>query len=442
MSRDDVTPRSDRLARWLAAFWRALPWLVPLAIILAVLAASLFPLPAVRDAVSFEVIDEAVFRKPAAYILLSPLSELLDVVTLLSARQHVALLLTLAVTYVLWWWWRGGFVPHTVPATRKTVRVVARLGLALLVPLTLYLAAILLPRPMASLDPGPDLLAVDFHSHTSFSHDGRPDWTPEDNRNWHRDAGYGAAFVTDHRTFDGARAAWPNNPTYAGGGTSLLPAVEVVWHGEHVNVLDADRMYRGILTPTLADVDEEALTLASAVPGNEPVLIHTLPGNLDSVRAARGTATAGVRAIEIVDGSPRGLGQTRRERARIIAIADSLNLALVSGSDHHGWGHTAAGWTLMYLKNWRAVRPVAVTSAIAFNIRRGGRGATRVAERYVANTDRWERLPFTVPVVLWQLLRTLTSDERVVWIAWTIAIALLAEWLRLRRARVAGVIDA
>ena len=426
------------MARWQAAFWRALPWLAPLAIILAVLLAALFPLPAVRDAVTFEVIDEAVFHKSAAYILLSPLSELLDLVTLLSARQHVALLLTLVVKYVLWWWWRGGFLPASVPATRKPIRVLARIGLALLVPLSLYLAATLLPRPMASLDTGPELIAVDFHSHTSASHDGRPDWSAEDNRNWHRNAGYDAAFISDHRTFDGARAAWPNNPPFAGDGTSLLPAIEVVWRGEHVNVLDADRMYRGILTPTLADIDEEAVKLASAVPGNEPVIIETIPGNLDSVIVANGTGTAGIRAIELIDGSPRGLGQGRRERARIIALADKDNLALVSGSDHHGWGHTASGWTLMYLKNWRAVRPTAIAGAIALNIRRGGRKSTRVAERYVANTDGWGRLPFTVAIVLWQMLRTLTTDERVIWIAWTIALALLVEWMRRRRAGIAG----
>jgi hypothetical protein len=66
-----------------------------------------------------------------------------------------------------------------------------------------------------------------------------------------------------------------------------------VWQGEHVNILDADRMYRGILDAPLRDVDTEALRLASLVPGNEPVLIETIPGNLSKVVSAKGRGTAG-----------------------------------------------------------------------------------------------------------------------------------------------------
>ena len=99
-------------------------------------------------------------------------------------------------------------------------------------------------------------------------------------RAWHRDAGFNVAYITDHRTFEGARDGWSNNPVHAGDGTVLLPGIEVVWRGEHVNVLDADRMYRGLFDDLLRDIDDKALTIASALPGAEPVLVETVPGDL------------------------------------------------------------------------------------------------------------------------------------------------------------------
>jgi predicted metal-dependent phosphoesterase TrpH len=415
----------------LSSFW----WL--LAVAGLVLASAPFALSPVRDAVTGGAVPEVSLRRSPAYVLLAPLSDVLDVLTLLSVRQHVAVLLTLVVLFAIWWWWRGRIMPATVTTRgRRIARIVARIGVPLVALLGVYAAGVLLPRPMAALDVSlADVLTVDFHSHTRYSHDGRPDWTPEDNRAWHRDAGFGAAYITDHRTFEGARDAWANNPPIAAEGVELLPGIEVVWKGEHVNVLDADRAVRGLLDPTQRDIDEEALRMASLVRGAEPVLVETIPGDLSKIIPAAGPGTPGIRAIEVVDGAPRGLGQSRRERARIIHLADSLNLALVAGSDHHGWGHTAAGWTLMYVPGWRGASPENLAKAITTLIRAGGKRSTKVVERYVAYTETGLALPLTAPVVVWGMMRTLSTDERVVWIAWALAIFLLMRIRLVRDAR-------
>ena len=372
----------------------------------------------VRDAVTLGRVNEVTLRLPAGYLLLAPLSNVLDTLTLMSVRQHIAVVLTVIVVYAVWWWGAGRRgLAQALPA-RRALRELARIGVGLVILLALYAAAAVLPRPMARLDASSDVMAVDFHAHTKYSHDGRPDWTPEAVRQWHRDAGFDVAFITDHRTFEGARDAWANNPPAAGLGTVLLPAIEVVWKGEHVNVLDADRMYRGMLNATLRDIDDKSLAMVSLVPGAEPVLIETLPGDLSKVQAASGKGTAGVRAIEIVDGAPRGLGQTRAERERIIHLADSTNIALVAGSDNHGWGRTAAGWTLMFIPAWRSASSDALSKSIANVLRQGGRASTRVVVRYIANTESGIALPFTAPLVGWGMLRALSTDERVVWLAW------------------------
>jgi len=208
-----------------------------------------------------------------------------------------------------------------------------------------------------------------------------------------------------------------------------------VWKGEHVVVLDADRKYRGILTETLRDIDEPSLAMASSIPGNEPLLIETFPGKIQQMIPAAGPGTAGVRAIELVDGAPKGLGQTRRERATIVHYADSLNLALVAGSNHHGWGHTATGWTLLYVPGWRNATPDELGDAIVNILRRGGVNSTRVVERYVADTESGVKLVLTAPLITWGMLRTLSPDERASWVAWAVALTLVARLLAYRRPR-------
>jgi hypothetical protein len=407
-------------------------------ITLLMLASAPFAIAPIRDAATLTTLPEATLRRPLGYVLMAPVSDVLDLLALLSLRQHVALLLTLLIGYVIWFAWRGRVTPVTVAPGRRAIRIAARIGLALLAVIAVYAAGVFLPRPMAALDTAPNVVAVDFHAHTKYSHDGRPDWTPEDVRAWHRDAGFEVAYVTDHRTFEGARDAWANNPTFAGQGTTLLPGIEVVWKGEHVVVLDADRKYRGILTETLRDIDEPSLTMASSIPGNEPLLIETFPGNIRQMIPAKGNGTAGVRAIELVDGAPKGLGQTRRERATIVHYADSLNLALVAGSNHHGWGHTASGWTLMYLPGWRNATPDEIGDAIVTILRRGGINSTRVVERYVADTESGAKLVLSAPLVAWGMLRTLSPDERAVWVAWAVALTLVARLLAYRRPQAGG----
>jgi hypothetical protein len=181
--------------------------------------------------------------------------------------------------------------------------------------------------------------------------------------------------------------------------------------------------------------------LASLIRNHEPVVIETFPGHLDKVIAASGPGRAGVRAIELVDGSPRGLDDTRILRSRIVHVADSLNLAMVAGSDNHGWGRAAPAWTLLIVPGWRGMGSDSLSSAIERSLRQG-KEATRVVERPVAGElNGVNALEMTVmlPLVVWRMLTTMSVDERVMWIVWVWALALAwgatSTWLRRRRLR-------
>jgi hypothetical protein len=415
---------------------------------LLVLISAAFAEEPVRDAISLGSIPEAHLDRSTGYLSIAPLSDLLDTLTLLGARQHIVVLVSLVVLYVAVRLGRHARRSRATvdPTTRRGrfIREAAIAGLSLLALLLVYAAAAVLPRPMAALvaEPSDVILVADFHAHTQYSHDGRPGWGPEDVRAWHRAAGFDAVYISDHRTVQGAELGIADNPRAAGQGEMILQALEVGWRGEHVNLLGANRVYKGLTTPDLRDVDEQALTLASLLPGREPLVVETFPGHLDKIPLPKGPQTPGVRAIELVDGSPRGLDETRILRSRILHLADSLNLATVAGSDNHGWGRAAPAWTLVIVPGWRGMN----TDSLSYSLERAlrvGREGTRVVERRIPgelNGGNALELTLTLPIVVWSMFTTLSVDERVVWLLWTWALVaawrLTSAW-RHRRQRVA-----
>ena len=426
-SRANREEHQPRPAARPVAWYTRVAWF-PVGVTLIVMLTALFAVEPVRDAVTGGSVGEARLGISAGYTALAPLSAVLDTITLLTVAQHIALLLWIILVYVGW------RVRPRRPTTPLREAGYAALFLGCI--LVTYAAAALLPRPMAALATSDDtVLSIDFHAHSKYSHDGRPGWTEDDVRNWHRASGYDAAYVTDHATFEGAERGIAANPGQAGEGTMLLQGLEAFFRGEHVNILGAGRRYKGLTTPDLKDVDEQSLAIAGIIPATTPVIIETIPGNLAKIPVQTTQGTPGVIAIEIVDGSPRGLSQTRRERARIVRMADSLNLALVVGSDNHGWGRAAPGWTLMRIPGWRGMTTDSLSRRIEEVLRVGRREATRNIERRIAGGASPIALAFAAPAIVLRMLTTLSPDERVMWIVWVWAIALAPRVWRLMRSR-------
>jgi hypothetical protein len=436
-----------------APLYRRLPWLA-IGTTLVVLLAAWFAEAPIRDAVTLGPITEAHLELSVGYLAIAPFSDVLDTLSLLGVRQHIAVVISAIVIYILVRIWRnrrergetGEISAPGVEQARRLPRAGRESGysaLFLLAIVATYAVVAVMPRPMAAL--GSELsdviLSADFHSHTRYSHDGRPGWDPADVRAWHRAAGFDVAFISDHRTVQGAELGIADNPPEAGQGTTLLQALEVVWRGERVNILGAGRTYKGLTTPDLRDVDEQAIALASLLPAREPMVIETLPGNLSKIPFPHGPRTPGVRAIELVDGSPRGLDQTRILRSRIVHLADSLNLALVAGTDNHGWGRAVPGWTLLAIPGWRGMG----SDSLAFAIERAlrvGRTATKIVERRIAgelNGGNALELTLSLPIVVWRMFTTLSFDERVMWIIWVwafyVVTRLTVSWRRRRQLR-------
>jgi len=402
---------------------------MPLLLSVAVVLSSGFAVQPVWDAATHADVTEAYLTRPFGYVAMAPLSNVLDLLTLLSARQHIALLVSLIVLFTIWRVVRGRLHPTTI---RQHALACAIFVLAIILS---YGAVAMLPRPMAALvSDNASIVRIGFHTHTGASHDGRGGWSAESVREWHRDAGYDVVYVTDHATVSAAEQGMARNPRPAGNGVTVLQGIEVTWTGEHVAILGAERAYKGLLTDNKRDVDEQGVRLASMIPGREPVIIWNHPHQLNRLPTAKGPGTPGVRAIEVSNGAPDSRDEVRAKRAEIVGLAERANLSMTGGSDNHGWGRTAPNWTLMVMFGWRGLAGDALGNQIENVIRQGGAAGTRVVERRTADASNTAVLLGTIVVAPWRMLTTLSADERISWLIWISLIATLA-WLARRRRR-------
>ena len=114
--------RPDATVEPLAWLRPARPWWPLILLVALLLVSALFAIPPIRDAATMERVAEAELVRSAGYVLLAPLLNVFDVLTLLSVRQHIALLITLFIGYALWWRWRGRVMPPTVTPARRAAR--------------------------------------------------------------------------------------------------------------------------------------------------------------------------------------------------------------------------------------------------------------------------------------------------------------------------------
>jgi len=399
----------------------------PLLITFAVGVTAVFSLSPLVDVVQPNSPAAATLRTPFLYDLLAPASNILDTLTLLTPAQYLATFAFCVAAF---------FAPGIV---RDLRRPRGFSGLSTIVSCLRFLGGtvaivgimIVAWRPMAALRlHDPDLIAVDFHSHTSASHDGRPDFDTEKNREWHQSSGFNAAYITDHRTFAGALDAAERNPRVAGDGVTLLPGVELRDGDEHPILLGANPS-----RTRLASADLEGAKVVTDGGPVPPILLLTIPGNIVQVPPSEYTGPIRLAGIEISDGSPRGMAQTARYKKNILALADKLHLAPVAGSDNHGWGRTAPAWSVLRIPGWRRMNPASLDVAIRRTILARNPGTTEVIARRTVGPPSGRVEAALGGVAAGALMfRTMNLRDRLSWILWSWSAALLS-LVRARRNR-------
>lgn len=368
------------------------------------------------------------------YLLLAPVFNVLDTLSLLTINQHYAFLATLIAAFLAWRLLRRR---ERLGWLRRTGVELGTAALSLAGLLAFYGFGMVGERPMAALImDDPDAVIVDFHSHTEHSHDSRAGFDAGKRREWSQAAGFNAAYIADHRTYQGYADAAPDNPRQAGDGIVLLPGLEIKFADKYASVLGPAWRYRNAMDGNHLIADSLYRSLQAGAP--RPTLVLTIPGGLDSIPAATADSIGYV-AVEVNDAAPRGLEQGRRDRRIILDMSDSLDLALVASSNNHGWGRTAAAWTVLDIPGWRSMTPLRLSQAIEEQLHRRRAGATRVVERrmpYAGSSP--PALAVTGPAIGWQMFGGLSGGERAAWLAWVWVLALLVPMTRRRRTGTAG----
>ena len=354
----------------------------------------------------------ASLRTSLAYDVVAPFSNVLDALSLLSPDQFAATFALYAVSFLGFWCHRRARTRRGFSAKGFVRAILVFVGATVAVAGTGLVAT----RPMASLSlANSDLIAVDFHSHTEASHDGRPGFDSERNRAWHSSSGFDAVYITDHKTFDGALSGMARNPALSGDATVLLPGVELRDGDEHPILIGVDPNRMRITSPDW----EGAAVEADGGPA-PPMLLLSMPGNILRIPSNEINGAVRLAGVEAADGSPRGMEQSARDRGAIMALAAKLHLAVVSGSDNHGWGRTAPAWSVLRIPGWREMTPAELDIAIRRTIITRGPQAIQVIARRTAPAPRNKvETALGGIVIAAVMMRTMSFPDRLSWAVWS-----------------------
>jgi hypothetical protein len=353
---------------------------------------------------------------PPLHLILSPLFDLWDGVTMLSMSRLKGFLAGVALLFIAWRVIAGLRRRSRDPDAGPPIGLVRELGALLLALLALAIfvaGGMVWHRPMVSLQGlPPNLVTVDFHSHTRASHDVAgtlmQGYDAEANRRWHRSGGFDIAFITDHNTVDGFPGDWGQ-----GGSTLLCPGLEISAWRAHIVLLGAESVmdrapYGGSLAGLarlIRDSRSRGLAIASL-----PEYDRNHWPNLDSLIAA------GIAGFEIVNASPRASDFSVAHRDSIIALAREHDLLLLGVTDSHGWGATVLAWNLVRLPG--SGTGGASCAALMNQLRTGGTEAVQVAERHHLRPEAWWPWILTPAGVVWESWRSLGVLQVLSWIAW------------------------
>jgi hypothetical protein len=393
---------------------------VPLALTGILLAARIASVPALSDPVTTALPDRLHLSVPAPYLLLAPLFTLWDGISMLSMSRLKGFLVGLILVYLLWRIVRVAQRRRTTSSwPRRLLREVGILVLSLGLLLVFLIVGALWHRPMISLTGvSANERVVDFHSHTSASHDVEgtlmENFDAEANRRWHARAGFDVAFVTDHNVVSREARVRSRESGVGVSGTVLCPGIEVSAWRAHILLLgDTLPVDRGRYTASLAGLLE---LLAGSEREYGSLTVASIPeyrrnhwGRLDTL------ISAGLDGFEIVNAAPKANELTRADRDSVVSLARANNLFVVGVSDSHGWGATSMVWNLVRAP--AASSEQAICNSVLDRLRTGF-PAVQVVERHRLRPDAWWPLWLTPIGVVWESWRGMGWGLTISWLLW------------------------
>lgn len=402
-----------------------------------VIAGQLIAYPnSVRNIINGNFIEGLTVQYPAIYTLFAPVFQLADRLTMMSAKQ---LFIFLVYINVIWIVWRvSALVRNGVTIKAILAEVVRFIGINAFVPLCFFLS-ILVSRPLPSIDINdPDIIVLDFHTHTHHSWDGRPSASLLNQIQRRRSGGFDAFFITDH------------NNRYSALETEIMTAVEagnlkpIPFVGEEISSKPFHLMVYGPDVSNIANnPDHKKAQDVLFRNRDNPETLVTATTDADWWKQPEESldpyVLAGLNGFELAKASPKGLNLTVEDRKRMVSYALKNNLIITGASDNHGFGYTDYVWNLLRLPGWKSMNPGDLERAILQEVRQLGPGALTIVTRIKAEPTLNPFLMGIDPLrQIWEMLRSLPKAQAVIFVLYGwIPFIIRSSW-RILRDRLVG----
>lgn len=281
---------------------------------------------------------------------------------------------------------------------------------------------ILIPLPQYRLtSKNPEEVFIDLHSHTFYSHDGII--TPERNLSWHLNCGFAGWAITEHDWIGYGPAEQENMLRAKSIGAAVIPAHEIKFKGVYLNLLGIEEAIDKKKFDTM-----EGLINAVHSRGGTVVVPHYWSGEKPQLSPSE-LAAAGVDGFEIAGNSSVPLSPESREE--IIGVCRKEGLAMVSGSNWHGWQNFCNVWTGFEAPGWELMDNASRKQAVldALQNREAGRFRALEYKRKVPPGGYFFE-PFTG---FFFYFRSLDAWQRISWFFWAAIIFFLVRRIKDKR---------
>lgn len=242
---------------------------------------------------------------------------------------------------------------------RALLRWSARLPILIILWIALLAIIIFAPLPNNSIvNNNPDVLLLNTHSHTEWSHDGLI--SQEKLMRWHAHNGFDAFFITDHNNHAKSLEFVAKQKN------GEIPAQPLVLCGEefsgsnHITLLGLQRDFR-----TRGMADSTAIDSAQAN-GGVAIVAHWFA---DEHKTIQHYIDIGADGFEIVN-QAEGLQYDRRIYEDIVSHCRQNGMLMLAACDYHGYGSAALAWNAFHIPEYKQMRPEQKRHAIMNILRR------------------------------------------------------------------------
>jgi len=282
---------------------------------------------------------------------------------------------------------------------------------------------ILFPPPQCRLKgTNPDEIFMDLHSHTLYSHDGLV--TSERSLKWHLEAGFHAWAVTEHDWIGGSPAIQREMLMKKDIDALVIPGMEISFQDVHLNLLGIEKCFNISGYKSIGELVKAVHLQEGAV-----ILPHfwterKSPFSMEDLSAA------GVDGFEIAGSASVPLAPEVQKD--IVSFCRRKGVAMVSGTNWHGWRNFCGSWTGFNAPGWKQMDCESREKMVINALRKRNNTDFRVvgyAVRLPSTASQFFE-PFTGFL---RYFFSLTIWQKLSWIFWAVIIYFFFKHVKNRR---------